>query len=96
MQCSEGVDFEVEEGNRRCAVMRGLRRGVDDQIGTQLIDECQQLVSLPDVQSSMLIARDLTPQPVQHPTGIALGSEENCAMIAVNSVDLETLMCEKA
>jgi hypothetical protein len=69
---------------------------VDDQIGTQLIDESQKLVSLADIQGAMLIARDFTPQPVQYPTGIALGSEEDRAMIAVDSVDLETATPKEA
>jgi hypothetical protein len=68
---------------------------VNDQVGAQLVDKRQQLVSFPDIQGSMLVARDFAPQPIQYPTGIALRSEEDCAMITINSVDLETLAREE-
>src|ERR1700733_204707 len=96
MQCAQGIHLKVEEWNRGCAVMGWLRGGVDDQMGTQLVDKSQQLISLADVQGSMLIARDFAPQPVQYPTCIALRSEKDGAMIAVNSVDLKTVAPEEA
>ena len=90
------VHLEIEERNGGGAVMGGLRRGVDDQIGTQLVDERQQLIAVADVQRSMSIAGDFAPQAIQHPTSIALRSEKDRAMIAVNSVDLKTVAREEA
>ena len=76
--------------------MGGLRRGVDDQIGTQVVDERQQLIALADVQGAMLITGDFAPQAIQYPTGIALRSEKDGAMIAVNSMDVEAVAREEA
>jgi hypothetical protein len=96
MQRSQCIHLEVEEWNGSCAVVRRLRRGVDDQIGTQLVDKRQQLIALADVQGSMLIAGDFAPQAIQYPTGIAFRSEKDRAMIAVNSMDVEAVAREEA
>jgi hypothetical protein len=50
---------------------------------------------LSNIQRLVFVARNFALQPPENPTRIALGSEENRAMVAVNSMDLETLTGEE-
>src|SRR5579864_8409737 len=96
MQGSQSVYLEVEERNGSCAVVGWLSCGMDDQIRPQFVDEGEQLIPFPDVQRKMLVARDFAPQPLQYPTGITLRPEKDGAMIAVDSMNLETVAREEA
>ena len=90
MQRSERIDLEIQKRDGGGAIVRRLRSGVDDQIGAQLIDESEQLVSLANVDGVMTLVRNLALQTRQNPTGIPFRSKENRPMVVIDAMDLES------
>ena len=95
LQRAERVHLEIEERNGGRAIVRGLRGGVDDQVRTHFLQQREHTLAVPDVERGVSVAGDLAAQALQHPTGVALGPEENRAMVVVDPVDLKSLARKK-
>src|SRR5580658_7930221 len=76
--------------------MGRLRGGVDDQVRTHFVEQSEHALAVADIERRVLIAGNLLPQAIEDPTGVALGTEENRAMIVVDSVNLESLTGEES
>jgi len=91
MERPQGVHFEIEEGNRRRPVVRGLRRRMNDQVRTQLSHEFQHALAVANVDGVVAVSRDFGAQPLEHPTRIAFGPEEDRPVVAVDPRHAESL-----
>ena len=89
MEGAEGVHFEIEEGDGGGPVVLGLGGGVDNEVGPHFLEQRQNAGAVADIERFMAIAGDFAPEPVEHPTGIAFGSEEDRAMVAVDADDVK-------
>ena len=94
MERAERVDFEIEERDGRRLVVRGLRGGVNDEVGPKLLQECQHSLTIADIERSVAISGYLPAQALEYPTGVSFWAEEHRAMIAVDSEDLVSLARE--
>src|SRR6185312_16350287 len=81
----------IEKGNFGGAVVRRLRRGMDDQVGADFPHQTPQPLAIPDVERLVPIAVNIAHQSFARPTRVAIRTEEDRAMIAVNSYDAEFL-----
>src|SRR5580698_10573544 len=96
VQRPQRIDFEIQKWNRGGAVMGRLRGGVDDQVRTYFAQQGEHAVAVADIERRVVIAGNVLTQAIQNPTGVALGTEENRAMIVVDSVNLESLTSEES
>src|SRR5579864_1629418 len=94
MQRPQRIHLEVEKRDGGRAVVRGLRRGMHDQVGTDLADQLQNAVAVANVERGMPIPGDLLAQSGEGPRGIAFRAEEHRAVVAVDSVNLKTRPAE--
>ena len=85
VQRTHGVDLEVEERNRRGAVVRRLRRGVNDGGWADLFDEPQDAVAIADIARLVAVSGDGGAQAGERSAGVALGAEEDGAMVIVEA-----------
>ena len=91
---AQSVHLEIEERDGCRLVVRRLRRGVDNQIGAQFFEEGEDTVTVADIESLMAITGNLAAKAFEHPTGVALGAEEDRAMIAIDPENLVSLTRE--
>jgi hypothetical protein len=87
---SKRIHFEIEKGNGGGPVVRRLGGGVNDEGRLQFGDQVQNGVAVPNVQRFVAVTRNFGLELAEHPTGVALGSEEDCPVIAVDSRDGES------
>jgi len=73
----------------------GLGGGMNDEAGTELLNQRQDAIAVADIEGFVAIAGDFAAQPVEDPARIALGAEEDGAMVIVDSNNVETLAGEE-
>ena len=95
VQRADGVGVEVIKGNRRRAVVRGLRGGVDDDVGFYLCNEVENTLPVANVEFVVGEAGDEISEAFLVPTRVALGSKKCRALIVIHSVDGTALAGEK-
>jgi len=93
---SQRVHFEVEKRNRRGAIVRWLGSRMDDQVRLQFLHQRQHGRAVADVDCRVAVVRNLGLQLPKYPACIALGTEENRPMVAVDSGDGKTPSGEPA
>ena len=93
---SQRIHLEIEKRDRCGAIMRRLGCGVNDQVRLQFLHELQDSFAIADIDRQMAVVRNLGLQLPEHPTRVALGSEEDGSMVAVNSGDAESQPGEPA
>ena len=57
---AQGIHFKVEEGDGRCLIVRGLRGGVNDQAGPQVLKQREDAIAVANIERMMAISGDLT------------------------------------
>ena len=95
VQCADGVGVEVVKRNRRCAVMRGLRGGVDDDVGLNFCNEVENTLPVADVEFVVGEAGDEIGEAFLVPARVALGAKKCRALVVVHPVDGAALAGEK-
>jgi hypothetical protein len=68
---------------------------MNNQVGPQFLKQREDAFAVADIERPMAVSGDLAAQTFEHPTGIAFGAEEDPAMVAVDSSDLESLAGEE-
>jgi hypothetical protein len=68
---------------------------MDNHIRTQLLDEVQQALAVPNIQFMMPEFRDGRLQTSLIPAGITLRAKENRSLVVVYAMDFESLKIEK-
>ena len=63
---------------------------MDDQVWTQFLHEGQDRLAIADIDRDVAVVRNLELQLAERPACVALGSEEDGAMVAVDSGDAES------
>jgi hypothetical protein len=86
IQGSRRISVKIVEGNTGSAVVRWLRGGVHNQLRFQLCDELVYCVSIPDVDLVMYESLDRSLQPPLIPTRVSSLTEEDCALVIVQTV----------
>ena len=76
-------------------IVRRLRGRVDDQVGSDLAHQGEESLAVADVDRFVTIARYVAPEPFRHPGCVALGTEKDGAVVAVDSNDAKTLTGEE-
>ena len=71
-----GVGIEIDEGNSRRAIVRRLRRGMDDRRRLQLGDERQNALAVTYVDFMVPVIGNGFAQQLQRPARVALRAEE--------------------
>ena len=95
VQSPQRIDLEVEERNGGGAIVRRLGGGVNNEVRPKFLDQGQHPVPVADIERGMAVAGHLAPQSFEDPTGIAFGTEEDSAMIAVDAGHAEALTGEE-
>ncbi len=93
---SQGIHLEIEKRDRRGAIMRRLGCRVNDQVRLQFVHEIQDSFAIADIERQVMVVRNLGLPLPEHPACVALGSEEDGSMVAVNSRDAESQPGEPA
>ena len=96
VQRADGVDVEILVGNRCRLVVRGLRRGVDDEVRPLGAHQFAHAVAIADVQFDVAIPAQLARQCLHHRPRRAAGAEEPGAQIVVDADDVPALGGERA
>ena len=68
---------------------------MDNQVGPQLSEQREDAGAVADVESFVAIAGYFAAQAIEHPTGISFGTEEDGAMVAVDTDNVKSLAGEK-
>lgn len=90
VESANGVGVEVIEWYRSGAVVARLSCRVDDRIGLDLLNDCQDPVSVANVDLVMRILLDEAFKSLLVQARVALRSEEDGALIVVDAVDVPT------
>jgi len=92
---AQRIHFEIEKRDGRGLIVRGLGGGMDNQVGPQLSEQREDAGAVADIERFMAIAGDFAAQAIEHPTGISFGTEEDGAMVAVDTDNVKSLAGEK-
>lgn len=85
---ADGISFEIVEGDRRCPVMAGLGRGMDDGVGLDLGHQVEDSLTVANVEFVVNEALELILQTLLVPAGVSLWSEEDSTLVVINALDL--------
>ena len=95
VQCADGVGIKIIKRNRRCAVVRRLGGGVDDDVGLDFGNEVENALPVADVEFVVGEAWDEVGEAFLVPARVALGSKKCRALVVIHSVDGTALAGEK-
>ena len=95
VQRADGVSVEVIKGNRSRAIVRGLRGGVDDDVGFDFCDKIENALPVANVQFVVGEAWDEVSEAFLVPTRVALGAKKGRALVVVHPMDGTALPGEK-
>lgn len=85
---ADGIRIKVIKGDGCGAIMAGLGRCVDDCIGLYFGHQVEDTLSVADIQFVVDEALQLALEALLVPAGVALGTEEDGALVVINSVNL--------
>ncbi len=96
IQRAAGVHVEVVERAVLGEVVRRLRGGVDDELGTETCDQVAHRRAIPDVERVVReVLRDAA-QAGEVPARVAVGPEEVAPHVVVDAVDLPAAVSKNA
>ena len=87
IQGADRVGVEVVERDGRCAVMAGLRGGVDHGIGLELGQEVENAWAVADIEFMVVKVFDQPGETLLVPACVALRSEKDGPLVVVEAVD---------
>lgn len=92
---ADGVGVKVVERDGCGAVVGRLRGGVDDGIGLDLLQQVEDSLAIPDVEFMVVegFAKGLG-ETALVPAGVALGAEEDGALVVIDAVDFPAVSGE--
>ena len=95
VQRADGIGVEVVKWNRGCAVVRGLRGGVDDDVGFDFGNEVENALSVANVEFVVGEAGDEISEAFLIPARVALRSKKCRTLVVVHPVDRAALAGKK-
>lgn len=95
VQRADGVGVEIIKRNCGRAVVRGLRGGVDDDVGLNFCNEVENALPVANIEFVVGEAGDKIGEAFLVPARVALGSKKCRALVVVHPVDGTVLAGEK-
>ena len=88
---AQGVPYDIRLATDESG---WLGSGMDDQVRAKSGDKVEHRLPVANIERGVAIAGNLPLQAAQHPTRVALGPKEDCAVVVINAGHLKTLARE--
>jgi len=95
IECADGIDVEVIEGNAGGEIVRRLCGCVDNHGRFERFNQAKDTLPISNIQFVMSEARQVANEALLVPAGVALRSEKRFALIIVDAMDGKPVLMKK-
>jgi len=87
IQGADGIGIKIVEGNRRRAVVRGLRRRMHNHVGLHGLEQVEHAAAVADIDLVMFERGKVLRQALLIPARVALGTEKYGPLVVVDPMN---------